>query len=104
MWRFFLLLNLCSVPVLAEPPDFARQQALRNLLAHDCGACHGLSLQGGLGSALTPQALADKSDAFLVTTILEGRSGTAMPPWKRFLSNSEAQWLVMQLRTMENRE
>lgn len=100
MWRFFLVLILSIPAALAEFPCSERQQELRNLLEHDCGACHGLTLQGGLGSALTPEALAGKSDDFLATTILEGRKGTAMPPWKKFLKESEARWLVLQLRNL----
>jgi cytochrome c55X len=106
MPRFFFALLLFTPFAFAEntptePPPLERQQELRNLLEHDCGACHGLTLQGGLGSALTPEALAGKSDDFLVTTILEGRKGTAMPPWKKFLKESEARWLVLQLRKVE---
>lgn len=98
MWRFFLVLSLSIPAALAEFPSPERQQELRNMLDHDCGACHGLTLQGGLGSALTPEALVGKTDDFLVSTILEGRKGTAMPPWKKFLKESEARWLVQQLR------
>jgi cytochrome c55X len=100
MWRFFLVLTVSIPAALAEFPSTERQHELRNMLEHDCGACHGLTLQGGLGSALTPQALEGKSDDFLVTTILEGRKGTAMPPWKKFLTESEARWLVNQLRNL----
>lgn len=101
MWRFLSVLIL-SIPVagVADNPNPERQQELRNMLEHDCGACHGLTLQGGLGSALTPEALAGKPDDFLVSTILEGRKGTAMPPWKRFLKETEARWLVLQLRNL----
>ena len=81
----------------AEPtPD--RQQALMQFLRQDCGSCHGMTLQGGLGPALLPSALAGKSDDLLIATILNGRPGTAMPPWNRFLSRDEAAWLVAQLR------
>ena len=79
-------------------PDPSRQQALEYLLHQDCGSCHGMTLQGGLGPPLTPGALAGKPDELLVTSILEGRPGTAMPPWKPYLSADEAQWLVQQLR------
>ncbi len=79
-------------------PDTARKDELRYLLEQDCGSCHGMTLRGGLGPALTPDALAEKPDEYLVHSILEGRPGTAMPPWKRFLSQEEAQWLVNSLR------
>jgi cytochrome c55X len=92
-----LLLAIFANTTDAEPTT-ERQQALRNLLKHDCGACHGLTLNGGLGPPLLPDALKGKSDDFLVQTILEGRKGTAMPPWKPFISEDEARWLVRVLR------
>jgi cytochrome c55X len=79
-------------------PDRAREEELLYLLRQDCGSCHGMTMRGGLGPALTPEALSEKPDAYLVHSILEGRPGTAMPPWKRFLSQDEAQWLVDSLR------
>jgi len=39
-----------------------------------------------------------KPVAGLTEVILNGRPGTAMPPWSRFLSASEAEWVVTQLR------
>lgn len=76
-----------------------RQQQLMHLLRQDCGSCHGLTLKGGLGPALTPQALAGKPAEMLRETILRGRPGTPMPPWKDFMSEGEAAWLVEQLQT-----
>jgi len=98
--RTLLALALCGIAGAAgaQPPSPDRQQALEHLLRHDCGSCHGMTLRGGLGPALTPDALAEKPDEYLVHSILEGRPGTAMPPWKRFLSQEEAQWLVNSLR------
>ena len=72
----------------------ARQQELRQLLHQDCGSCHGLTLRGGLGPALLPGSLAGKPRDFLITTILDGRPGTAMPPWRGLLEAGEAAWLV----------
>ncbi|TRX02676.1 c-type cytochrome [Candidatus Methylobacter oryzae] len=83
---------------LAGEPSPERQIALRNMLNHDCGACHGLTLKGGLGPSLLPDALAGKPDDYLITTILEGRPGTAMPPWQPFMNRDEAAWLVGILR------
>lgn len=78
--------------------DPGRRQALTNLLVQDCGSCHGLTMAGGLGSPLTPEALAVFSDTDLLRTILEGRPGTAMPPWAPLLTPEEAAWMVRQLR------
>jgi cytochrome c55X len=75
----------------------ARQQQLLYLLRQDCGSCHGMTLQGGLGPALTPQALSGKSSDMLRAVILHGRPGTPMAPWQPFMSEPEAAWLVQQL-------
>ncbi len=86
-----------TVSAVADEPGLQRQQELKNMLAQDCGACHGLTLKGGLGPSLLTDALLNKSDEFLVQTILEGRKGTAMPPWKPFITEQEAFWLVQKL-------
>jgi cytochrome c55X len=81
-----------------DVPEGLRQAELVRLVRQDCGSCHGLTLQGGLGPALLPQALANKPVDSLMATIMQGRAGTAMPPWQRFLSESEARWIVSQLQ------
>jgi len=96
--QLLLVLCLSMQTALATEPLPARQNELRNLLKNDCGACHGLTLQGGMGSALLPDSLAGKPDEFLVATILNGRKGTAMPPWQPFMNHDEALWLVGVLR------
>lgn len=78
-------------------PAPARQRELLELLKQDCGSCHGMRLTGGLGPALTPEALRTKPVDSLVATIFHGRSGTPMPPWRRFVSEAEAQWLVARM-------
>ena len=93
---------MCGV-VLAAPPTPERQVELRYLLTQDCGSCHGLTLKGGLGPALTVPALAGKPPEYLQMTILYGRPGTAMPPWRRFLSEEESLWLAERLLAGETR-
>lgn len=106
MARLAILLSVLPVllaapaPALAQPAP-ARQDELLHLLKQDCGSCHGLTLRGGLGSPLLPAALAQRDDATLVATILDGRPGTPMPPWRRFINEPEAAWLVQRLRLGE---
>ncbi|NOZ11853.1 MAG: cytochrome c [Gammaproteobacteria bacterium] len=90
----FSLLLSHGLFAVAGMPDQSRQKELRHLLKHDCGSCHGMSLKGGLGPALTIEALAGKAKSYLLRTILDGRPGTPMPPWKGILSEAEATWLV----------
>ncbi len=80
-----------------EPLTATRQLELVRLVRNDCGSCHGLQLSGGLGPALLPQTLAGKPLEGLRETILQGRDGTAMPPWADFMNASEANWIVEQL-------
>lgn len=84
--------------VLAEAPSVDRQSELKHLLLHDCGSCHGMTLNGGLGPALTPEALLNKSDAYLLQVINDGRPGTPMPPWSGLLSQTDMQWLILTLK------
>jgi cytochrome c55X len=95
--KLLIIALFFSASAIANEPNVERQKELRNMLAHDCGSCHGLTLKGGLGPSLLAKDLANKNSAFLVQAILEGRKGTAMPPWKPFLSEQEAMWLVQKL-------
>lgn len=81
----------------AESPNPERQRELVHLVRQDCGSCHGMTLNGGLGPSLKPEALRGKPAESLAATIYGGRPGTPMPPWHRFLSESEAQWIVEKL-------
>lgn len=88
----------------AEPLDTLgtlsthRQTELVTLVRQDCGSCHGMTLQGGLGSPLLPEALQDKPAEYLEYVITNGISGTPMPPWKRFLNATEVQWIAANLK------
>jgi len=77
----------------------ARQNELMYFVKHDCGSCHGMTLKGGLGPALLPETLSAQPKEYLVTTILEGRKNTAMPPWKSMLSRNDALWITEQLQS-----
>jgi cytochrome c55X len=95
----FALSGLHAVYAFAAQPEGARRAVLIDMVRQDCGSCHGLTLKGGLGPPLLPAALADKDAEQLRIVILNGRPGTAMPPWRPFLSEAEAQWIVEMLRT-----
>jgi cytochrome c55X len=87
-----------AAALAGEPPAAARQTELTHLVRQDCGSCHGLTLKGGLGPALTRNALRGKPAESLVVTVLYGRPGTAMPPWRDFVSEVEAAWIVRKLQ------
>ncbi|NMP31786.1 cytochrome c [Thalassotalea sp. M1531] len=95
-----LLLNSATFSADAKQTENltkARQAQLMHLLKQDCGSCHGMTLKGGLGPALLPENLEGKPALFLTNTIMYGRPGTAMPPWKEILTEQEAKWITKQL-------
>jgi cytochrome c55X len=105
-WRWAILsclalagVGLMLTSALASEPLAQRQQELAHMVRQECGSCHGMSLQGGLGPALLPADLRDKSAEGLTATIYHGRPGTAMPPWQRFLTEAEAAWVIDRLQS-----
>ncbi len=92
-----IALSLICLEVTAAP-DLQRQKELNYLLKHDCGSCHGMRLEGGLGPALKPVQLQFYSVEQVAFTILHGRPGTPMPPWQPFLSEQDANWLAARLK------
>lgn len=93
-----LLAQAVSADTSATDITPARKNELLYFLKHDCGSCHGMTFKGGLGPALLPETLSAKPEGYLVTSILEGHPGTAMPPWKSMLSHDEAVWIARQLQ------
>lgn len=88
---------LLATSAVAQPAP-VRQADLVRLVRQDCGSCHGIRLTGGLGPALTPEALRGMPIDSLVAVIYNGRPGTPMPGWKSFLSEAEAHWIAQQLQ------
>jgi cytochrome c55X len=89
---------LACLPAFAAEPAPERRTQLVELVRQDCGSCHGITLKGGLGPSLEPAAMADKDSAQLEFVILHGRRGTPMPPWRVFLTEDEARWIVEALK------
>jgi cytochrome c55X len=91
-------LLIAAHPALAQELTPARRAELVALVRQDCGACHGLTLRGGLGPSLEPHALAEKDAEFLSFVIRRGRPGTPMPPWREHVSEQEARWIAETLK------
>ena len=71
-----------------------RAHELERLVRQDCGACHGMTLKGGLGPDIRAEALAHLDRAEVAGVVLDGRPGTAMPPWRPLLTEAEAAWIA----------
>lgn len=96
IFAFALVLTLAAAPAAAM--ERARADELQAMVEQDCGSCHGLTRQGGLGVPLTPAALADKPAESLAAAILDGRPGTPMPPWRGLLNDGDAEWIARMLK------
>ena len=92
-WLFALIIMI-HLPQVSAALDAARQAELLYLLKHDCGSCHGMTRKGGLGPPLLPDNLRDRPPMLMENTVLDGRPGTPMPPWRGLLTEQEARWLV----------
>ena len=99
-WLFALIMVVQWMPVAAAL-DTARQAELLYLLKHDCGSCHGMTRKGGLGPPLLPENLNKRLTMPMVNTVLDGRPGTPMPPWRGELSEQDARWLIEAMRRGE---
>ena len=93
---FFMLLAFASLAVEAAAEAVDSREMVR-LVRQDCGSCHGMSLQGGLGTPLTRDALSGQTPEALAVIILHGKHGTAMPPWKTLLTEVQARWIAKRL-------
>lgn len=93
------MLGLClaagHAPAADAPPDPVK---LSNLVRQDCGSCHGLTLNGGLGKPLTADQLAQWDRDQLLHIILDGVPGTPMPGWRPLLTEAEAGWIANALK------
>ena len=99
-WLLALVILIYLTPVAAEL-SAARQAELLYLLKHDCGSCHGMTRKGGLGPPLLPGNLRDRPPMLMENTVLDGRPGTPMPPWRGLLTEQEVRWLVEAIRRGE---
>lgn len=69
------------------------------IYSSNCGTCHGTDGKGGLAVALNQEDfLSRASDLFILTTLAEGRSNTAMPAWNN-LEENEVSDLLAYLRS-----
>ncbi len=99
---FGLTVSAQAEPVAPQAPVAPRQQQLLHMLKQDCGSCHGLRMTGGLGPALTREAMQRLPLTSLSAVIYHGRPGTAMPAWKTMIKAEEAEWIAAWLQSPQN--
>jgi len=93
-----VLAALLILPCRAEAQDAPRRAELTALVRQDCGSCHGMTLNGGLGSALQPKDIAHLEAEGIAQIILNGIPGKPMPPWRSLISETDALWIAERLK------
>lgn len=95
-----LVLFAALAPITAQEVGAAqavgekRADELERMVRQDCGSCHGMTLNGGLGPALTAERLDGADPMTLSAIILDGVPDTPMPPWRGLISEAEARWIA----------
>ncbi len=75
------------------------------LFANTCASCHNTDAKGGaLGPSLVRPDIAAQDDDFFRETIINGRPGTAMPPWGGTLSAQDIEDIIAWLRERQAEE
>lgn len=98
LWPLLLFSMATAAFAAAGGVTPERQKELHNLVVQDCGSCHGLTMKGGLGKPLLPDTLAAFPDDAVAEVILDGISGTPMPPWRGMITEVEALWIAQHLK------
>ena len=93
-----IIVLLAAATVAGGAGAQVHEKRLEHMVKQDCGSCHGMTMKGGLGRPLTPEALADAEAGALASIILDGVPGTAMPPWRPLISEDEAMWIARHLK------
>lgn len=96
-----LALSSLAAPLpqaLAQGYEFADQAELFEFVKQDCGACHGLSLKGGLGKPLLKENIDHFDLETLEEVILDGIPDTAMPPWRGLLKEEDVKAIAKALK------
>lgn len=89
---------MATTDSLASGFDFSSHKEMSEFVRQDCGACHGLSLKGGLGKPLLKDNLEDYDQETIEMIILDGIPETAMPPWRGVLSEEQVKWIAKSLK------
>ncbi|MDX9813854.1 MAG: cytochrome D1 domain-containing protein [Sulfurimonadaceae bacterium] len=69
----------------------------------ECQGCHGPNHEGGVGSDLRPAVIGKKNSSDLAAIILNGKAGTAMPPFKSTFTQTDADKMVDYLQHFKGR-
>ncbi len=77
---------------------------VEKMFEKECQGCHGPNHEGGVGADLRPAKLDKKNAYTLAEVILNGRPGTAMPPFVEKMNQADAQKMVDYLQHFKGKK
>ena len=77
---------------------------VEKMFVKECQGCHGPNHEGGVGSDLRPSQITKKNSYVLAETILNGRAGTAMPPFANKMNKGDADKMVDYLQHFKGKK
>ena len=77
---------------------------VEKMFEKECQGCHGPNHEGGVGADLRPAKLEKKNAYTLAEVILDGRPGTAMPPFAEKMNQADAQKMVDYLQHFKGKK
>jgi len=77
---------------------------VEKMFEKECQGCHGPNHEGGVGADLRPGKIEKKNAYTLSEVILNGRPGTAMPPFTDKMNQADAQKMVDYLQHFKGKK
>ena len=77
---------------------------VEKMFVKECQGCHGPNHEGGVGSDLRPSQITKKNSYVLAEAILNGRAGTAMPPFANKMNKGDADKMVDYLQHFKGKK
>ncbi len=77
---------------------------VEKMFEKECQGCHGPNHEGGVGADLRPDKLEKKNAYTMAEVILNGRPGTAMPPFANKMTKADAQKMVDYLQHFKGKK
>jgi len=77
---------------------------VEKMFEKECQGCHGPNHEGGVGADLRPAQIKKKNAYTLADVILNGRAGTAMPPFAEKMNKGDADKMVDYLQHFKGKK
>ena len=104
--KFTKLVISATILAAASSSLFAGTSSMNveKMFEKECQGCHGPNHEGGVGADLRPAQIKKKNAYVLAEVILNGRAGTAMPPFANKMNKGDAGKMVDYLQHFKGKK